>query len=114
LKRTTFSKDHPYVKHVINKTARLYKHGLKLLGCWHVHPSGADTFSPADDEVNTNYVSRCESSAISGLVNLDPQFRLTMYHVTLPLHYTKVSVDVGDSLIPRDMFAVRSLREFLK
>jgi proteasome lid subunit RPN8/RPN11 len=111
---STYAKDHPYVKHVINKTARLYKHGLELLGCWHVHPSGSDTFSSADDAVNTNYVSRCESSAISGLVNHNPEFRLTMYHVTLPLHYTKVSVQVGDSLIPKDMFAVRSIKEFWK
>jgi hypothetical protein len=114
LNRASFSYDHPYVKHVINKTARLYKHGLELLGFWHVHPAGTDTFSSADDAVNTTYASLREGGAISGIVNPDPQFRFTMYHVALPLHYTKVTVHVGDSLIPKDMFAVRSLTEFLK
>jgi len=37
-----------------------------------------------------------------------------MYHVELPLHYTKVAVEVGDALIPKDMFAVRSLSEYLE
>jgi hypothetical protein len=105
--------DQTYINHLTNKTARLYKHRLELLGLWHVHPSGSDTFSTADDRLNTDYASLRGSGAISGLVNLDPQFRLTMYHVTLPLHYTKVSVHVGDSLIPQDMFAVKSLTEFL-
>ena len=91
-----------------------YKHYLNHLGHWHVHPSGSNTFSDADDQVNTTYVSQCLGSAISGLVTYNPEFHLTMYHMTLPLHYTKVSVQVGDSLIPKDLFAVRSFSEVWK
>jgi proteasome lid subunit RPN8/RPN11 len=111
---TSFEHDNPYVTHLIKKTARLYKHGLEILGLWHVHPNGTDTFSLTDDSTNTTYAALCGGGAISGLVNHNPEFRLTMYHVTLPLHYTKVSVEVGDTLIPKDMFAVRSIREFWK
>lgn len=108
-----FEYDTPYVTHLANKTARLYKHGIELLGLWHRHPGSFDAFSSTDDSTNTTYASRRESGAISGLVNLDPQFRLTMYHVALPLRYTTVSVHVGDALIPEDLFAVKSLTDFL-
>jgi len=33
--------------------------------------------------------------------------------VALPLRYAKVAVHIGDALIPQDMFAVKSLADFL-
>ncbi len=108
-----FEYDTPYVTHLANKTARLYKNNIELLGLWHRHPGSFDAFSSTDDGTNTKYAAQRESGAISGLVNLDPQFRLTMYHIALPLRYTKVSVHIGDALIPQDMFAMKSLTDFL-
>lgn len=108
-----FEYDKPYVTHLANKTARFYKQPIDLLGLWHRHPGSMDTFSSTDDGTNTEYAQRSRSGSISALVNLDPRFRITMYHVTLPLRYSKVPVEVGDHLIPAELLALKSPEDYL-
>ena len=98
-----FEYDQKYTQHLINKIANLYEHKLDLIGLWHRHPGSFDQFSSTDDGTNTKYASMRQEGAISGLVNIDPVFRLTMYHVNPPCKYKKVQYEVGDELIPRDL-----------
>ena len=49
-----------------------------------------------------------EKGAISGLVNVDPEFRFTMYHVNQPCSYNKIEYKVGDELIPEKYLSLKS------
>lgn len=92
-----FEYDQGYVNHLINKISRLYGQQLDLLGLWHRHPGSFDRFSGTDDETNTNFALVNDFGAISGLVNIDPVFRMTFYCVlTEPLRYMKVDYVVED------------------
>lgn len=95
-----FEYDQAYINHLINKVSRLYKNQLDLIGLWHRHPGSLDTFSMTDDGTNTKYAQLSEHGAISGLVNIDPKFRLTVYHAAFPLTYTRISYSVDDVRIP--------------
>lgn len=70
---------------------------------WHRHPGSFDVFSSTDDETNSKYALRSEHGAISALVNIDPDFRITMYHVNRPCRYTKIKYEVGDELFPNGL-----------
>lgn len=70
-----FEYDTPYVTHLANKITRFYQTKLQLLGLWHRHPGSFDSFSSTDDSTNREYALRNSAGAISGLVNLDPDFR---------------------------------------
>ena len=65
------------------------------------------------------YASQHSEGAISALVNFDPFFRLTMYHVSLPSQsdlrpqYTKLSIEIGDQLIPKNLLSIKSLSDYL-
>ncbi len=100
-----FEYDQPYVQHLINKVANLYQSQLDLIGLWHRHPGSFDQFSGTDDGTNTAYAQMRPQGAISALVNLDPHFRLTMYHVSQPCTYTKIGYQVGNALIPTEFLA---------
>lgn len=95
-----FEYDQDYINHLINKISRLYKNQLDLIGLWHRHPGSLDTFSATDDGTNTQYAELSKFGAISGLVNIDPDFRLTIYHVDLPLSYQKIEYSIDDDRIP--------------
>lgn len=95
-----FEYDQQYTQHLINKIANLYNHKLTLIGLWHRHPGSMDYFSSTDDGTNTKYAALNEKGAISALVNIDPQFRLTVYQVDKPCRYSRIEYDVGDHLIP--------------
>lgn len=103
-----FEYDQDYINHLINKVSRLYSPQLDLIGLWHRHPGSFDSFSGTDDGTNTKYAELNEQGAISVLVNIDPQFRLTVYSVTLPLNYEKIKYVVGDTYIPREMLTLRN------
>ena len=105
---TYFEYDQNYINHLINKVSRLYSLQLDLIGLWHRHPGSFDSFSGTDDGTNTKYAELNEQGAISVLVNIDPQFRLTVYSVTLPLKYEKIKYVVGDSYIPQEMLTLRN------
>ena len=112
-----FEYDRPYTEHLINKIARLYEAKLTLVGLWHRHPGSFDQFSGTDDTTNAKFASLAPEGAISALVNVDPDFRLTFFHATLPLQYVRVAYEVGDDLIPPDLLAHRdtqSLRAHLR
>ena len=79
-----FEYDQQYTQHLINKIANLYDKRLTLIGLWHRHPGSFDQFSSTDDGTNSKYARMRKEGAISALVNIDPEFRLTMYHVDQP------------------------------
>lgn len=107
-----FEYDTEFVNYLAQSVASQYKVDLVLLGLWHRHPNSMDTFSSTDDETNKLYASLNTRGAISGLVNIDPKFRLTMYHVNYPCNYSKVETMIGDDLIPSDFFDLKySLKE---
>jgi proteasome lid subunit RPN8/RPN11 len=102
-----------YVNHLANIRARRYPTPLELLGLWHRHPGSFDRFSAIDNETNHNFASLHPQGAISGIVNVDPSFRLTMYHVGIPLTYTKIPVSVGDELIPQHLRQLKNYQDYL-
>jgi hypothetical protein len=102
-----FEYDTEFVNYVANSVSSQYQSELNLLGLWHRHPGSMDVFSHTDDTTNREYALLNPEGAISGLVNIDPVFRLTMYHVSMPFSYQKVEVMVGDDLIPPDFFNLK-------
>lgn len=107
-----FEYDQQYTQHLINKIANLYKRKLDLIGLWHRHPGSFDQFSSTDDGTNTKYASMRKEGAISGLVNIDPKFRFTMYHVGQPCRYQKIPYEVRDDLIPEELLAYKTPERF--
>lgn len=95
-----FEYDQQYTQHLINKVANLYEKRLGLIGLWHRHPGSFDIFSGTDDGTNTKYAAMRQEGAISALVNIDPKFRLTVYHVGQPCRYEKIGYEVGNDLVP--------------
>ncbi|MDR1486087.1 MAG: Mov34/MPN/PAD-1 family protein [Planctomycetaceae bacterium] len=116
-----FEYDWEFVNYLVKPLTEQYQEKLQVLGLWHRHPGNMDTFSTTDDQTNSEFAKRSSYGAISGLVNIDPSFRLTMYHVeNLPMtscimrnvlqcivmpkspkvKYTKLDVVVDEEIIP--------------
>ena len=108
-----FEYDDVYLNHLMNKVDRLYKKPLEIVGLWHRHPGSFDQFSGTDDGTNIKYARRHADGAISALVNIDPTFRITMYHVSDPLTYRKVKYTVGDKYFPPDLLAYATRKRYL-
>lgn len=104
---STFEYDTPYVNHLARKMAARYQRPLALIGLWHRHPGSYDRFSAEDDITNRRYAEQSPDGAISCLVNLDPHFRITAYHVPPDLRYRRLRLHRGDGPIPP---ALRELR----
>lgn len=107
-----FEYDKNYTQHLINKIANLYDERLELIGLWHRHPGSFDQFSSTDNGTNAKYASMRKEGAISGLVNIDPDFRFTMYHVAQPCMYRKIPYEVGDSFIPDELLKYKTPDRF--
>ena len=107
-----FEYDVDYVNHLINKISRLYAPQLDLVGLWHRHPGSFDSFSGVDDGTNKKYAALNDFGAISGLVNIDPDFRLTLYSVELPLNYEKIKYEVGE--IPASICELKNKTTLIK
>lgn len=107
-----FEYDKKYVEHLINKIANIYNEKLDLIGLWHRHPGSMDVFSTTDGGTNSKYAAMREQGAISALVNVDPNFRLTVYHVKQPCKYLKIDYLVGNSYIPSNLLRLKSLSKF--
>jgi len=105
-----FEYDQEFVNYLAQCEALKYENQPQLLGLWHRHPGSFDTFSSTDDETNSTFSKLHQFGVISGLVNIDPSFRLTLYHVSDPLKYSKVNFEVGDDLIPQEFFAKKFLK----
>lgn len=76
-----FEYDEPYVNHLANRIVRLYERPLEVIGFWHRHPGSFDQFSGIDDGTNARYAQLSSWGSISGLINIDPTPRLTLFHV---------------------------------
>lgn len=113
-----FEYDQDFVNYLGTSIANQYKEPLQVLGLWHRHPGSMDYFSSTDDGTNSEFASKNPYGVISGLVNIDPSFRLTMYHLDhnngvrpRNIAYSTVDVEVGDDLIPEKFFALRYVDE---
>ena len=102
-----FEYDTEFVNYMANSISRQYKTELSVLGLWHRHPGSMDVFSGTDDGTNATFAQMNPYGAISGLVNIDPKLRFTLRHVSYPLHYQIVDVEVGDDLIPSQYFDLK-------
>ena len=111
-----FEYDDAFVNYLAQSVANQYEIPLELLGLWHRHPGSMDVFSSTDDHTNSTFASQNPSGVISGLVNIDPRFRLTMYHMESPRNaicqytrpnYERVDVEVGDDIIPKKYFRLK-------
>lgn len=109
-----FEYDQDFVNYLGTSVANQYEEPLQVLGLWHRHPGSMDYFSSTDDGTNMDFASRNPYGVVSGLVNIDPKFRLTMYHLNhiqsrgaQNIAYSVVEVEVGDDLIPERLFKLR-------
>jgi|GEM_PF-177536 len=103
-----FEYDEHFVNRVADPVANKYEQKLELLGLWHRHPGSMDFFSGTDDGTNKKFAEINPAyGAISGLVNIDPEFRMTMYHVASPLKYNKVETFFGDDIIPPELMKLK-------
>lgn len=105
--RALFKYDKDYVNYTMEKVSQNYAEPLEVLGLWHRHPDGFEHFSSTDDGTNIDFATKyCHFGyfAISGLVHVDPRFRLDMYRVDprSPSLYEKLPFYVGDYLIPEE------------
>ncbi len=114
--RAYFEYDNTFVNYLAQSVANQYKIPLELLGLWHRHPGSMDTFSSTDDGTNTTFAQQNSNGVISGLVNIDPRFRLTMYHMDNPgnmirqynrPNYERIEIEVGDDIIPEEYFQLK-------
>lgn len=114
--RAYFEYDDAFVNYLAQSVASQYKIQLELLGLWHRHPGSMDVFSSTDNGTNTTFALQNPNGVISGLVNIDPQFRLTMYHMENPRrtphqynrpYYERIEVEVGDDIIPNEYFELK-------
>ena len=103
----TFEYDTDYVNHLAKRVAGYYQHPLRLIGLWHRHPGSNDRFSHDDDITNHRYASQSAEGAISCLVNLDPHFRITAYHVPRDLNYRRLPHHSDDGAIPAELRELR-------
>lgn len=110
-----FEYDQAFVNYLAQSVANQYEIPLQLLGLWHRHPGSMDVFSGTDDKTNSTFASLSDIGTISGLVNVDPNFRMTMYHLdhgcgiehySRPL-YEQVEIEVGDDIIPEQYFKLK-------
>lgn len=107
-----FEYDTEFVNYVANRVAIQYKIPPQVLGLWHRHPGHMDQFSGTDDGTNYLFASaNNQYGAISGLVNIDPRFRFTIYHVTChgnnQVQYQRIGFEVGDDFIPEEYFQLK-------
>lgn len=107
-----FEYDQQYTEHLINKIASLYHAKLELIGLWHRHPGSFDVFSSTDNETNAKYAAMRRQGAVSAIVNIDPEFRMTMYHAAPPCAYSRIDYEVGDELIPEKYLRYKSPERF--
>ena len=107
-----FEYDTDFVNYLANRVAQQYELAPSVLGLWHRHPGSMDRFSSTDDQTNSTFSNANKPyGAISALVNIDPKFRFTLYHVMLNkrnrVQYQRMNFEVGDALIPDEFVKLR-------
>jgi integrative and conjugative element protein (TIGR02256 family) len=114
LRGSYFEYDHAYVNHLANKVRQRYVYPLRLLGLWHRHPGSFDRFSATDDTTHRSYLRSSGDRIISGLVNVDPQFRLTFYLVdSEPPQHRKIRHLIGDDHFPPELLCLLDAPQLL-
>ena len=95
-----FKQDIEYAGHLAPILLNLYDGDVTPLGYYHRHPGSFDHFTGEDMDmaVNMDYCKQF-NGAISGLVNIDPEFRLQMWYVAPPNAelFKCSSVEVNDA-----------------
>lgn len=109
-----FEYNRKFVNYLAKSVAEQYEIPLELLGLWHRHPGGMDHFSGTDDGTNSTFAAQNPHGVISGLINVDPQLRMTMYYLAHSEargygrpNYQRVDIEVGSDLIPEEYFKLR-------
>lgn len=111
-----FEYNRKFVNYLAKSVSEQYEIPLELLGLWHRHPGSMDHFSGTDDGTNSTFAAQNPHGVISGLINIDPQLRMTMYYLphsesvgryTGRPNYQKVDIEVGTDLIPEEYFKLR-------
>ena len=110
-----FEYNQTFVNYLAKSVAEQYEIPLELLGLWHRHPGSMDTFSGTDDVTNSTFAVQNPHGVISGLVNVDPQFRMTMRYLAHSdsakfggrPNYKIVHIEVGSDLIPEEYFKLK-------
>lgn len=114
-----FEYNRKFVNYLAKSVAEQYEIPLELLGLWHRHPGSMDHFSGTDDGTNATFAQQNPQGTISGLINVDPQLRMTMYYLSHAdainrsrgsFNYQKVQIEVGSDLIPEEYFRLRYYR----
>ena len=112
-----FEYNRTFVNYLAKSVAEQYETPLELLGLWHRHPGSMDYFSGTDDGTNSTFAAQNPKGVISALVNVDPQFRMTMYYLSHSNarnvgrpNYQVVDVEVGSDLIPEEYFKLKYYR----
>lgn len=109
-----FEYNRKFVNYLAKSVAEQYEIPLELLGLWHRHPGSMDHFSGTDDGTNTTFAAQNPNGVISGLINIDPQLRMTMYYLAHGVSkyserppYQQVEVEVGSDIIPEEFFKLK-------
>jgi len=112
-----FEYDQAYINHLINKINLLYKKPLRIVGLWHRHPGSMDYFSSTDDDTHAKFAVINPYGVISALVNIDPDFRITVYSISptgsksrghLTSSKKLKECQVGNEHIPPDLLSYNS------
>jgi hypothetical protein len=109
-----FRYDVNYVNHLANIRNRFYANELVLLGLWHRHPGSMDSFSGTDRETNRKFAENSPVGSLSAIINIDPEFRITMYYISPKFHYSTIDCIIyGDKNIPSDYLQLKNPKIFL-
>lgn len=95
--------DMEYVNHLTKVLSARYFTNLEILGHWHNQADSIETLSKAEHPTNNAFEYLPQQGFMLGLLNTEPM-RLAMYRITFPLKYEKVGFEVGDHLIPDNLF----------
>lgn len=97
-----FEYDTEFVNYMANVVNKQYDKQLNVLGLWHRHPGSMDHFSSTDDVTNKKFASHLSVGSISALINIDPELRITVYHVAPNGSYTPMDYAIDhEGIIPQ-------------
>lgn len=108
-----FTWDQNYVNHVVETQKVLYKYMPTIVGFYHRHPGSLDYFSLEDMDTMSEHLKNCRYGLLSGLVNIDPDFRITLYFA-FGNNLMSVNYDVGNEYFPEDLLAYADVKILLE
>ena len=110
--RAEFSRHYEYTEHLAYKVANQYEGKTTVVGYYHRHPGSYDHFSGGDDVSNLEF-AQTFNGVISGLVNIDPEFRLAFYYISPEGHQSKaISYKVDDKAF-EGIMVLKSAKQLL-